>query len=392
MFSHTRKIISQNWLVDVEFTITSQVAIHEDSVIFGTQNGELICLDKEGNIQWKYEAIKKLNQKEALFLDQEDATSILCTPLIEEDKIYFGTESGEFHCITTQGTFLWKQALDGAIRGTPTIALNKTTNTPQIIAGTIDGSIYFLDLKGVIKKIIKIHSSIETNILLVDDIIFVGCGDGKIIACNQKGLHLWTYQTKSKITANLKVSELFSDGEKTLLIGSNDNNLYVLTLDGELKWKFETKGAIINAPITAHLSSNESRDIIVGSCDNNVYCINAHGEKLWSYETDFWVMASPSVINTNGYNRICMGSFDQKLYVLDGESEISLNFIPGLSGIINQTGYTSMATTRDVGENQAKKLYEQELGGHITSCIHIPNSQRLIVTTKQGKMYDFSLR
>ncbi|MCA9477591.1 MAG: PQQ-like beta-propeller repeat protein [Nanoarchaeota archaeon] len=391
MFSHKKKGLAKEWSLDVQTDITSQCSFVEKGIVFGTQSGKIVCVNFQGQIQWSFETNPHLGKEESLFLDQENSSSIVCTPLVHADFIYVGTELGEIYCLSADGSQIWKQKVESAIRGTPSI-IPQEGGEPAIAVGTIDGVVHFLDLKGKKMKAIKIHTPITSNILYVDGKIFVGCEDGKVIAFNTKGLHLWTYQTKGQITADLTSCELFGDGEKILLIASHDNYLYALTLDGELKWKFETKGSLISAPITAHLSSDQGKDILLGSCDNNVYCISPQGEKIWSYETDFWVTAPPVLIDKDGFFRIVAGSYDQKMYVLDGQGDFNLSFMPGLSGIINQTGYSSLMTSRDVGEDTAKKLAEEETQGHITSCRKIPDSEKILVTTKQGIVYEFELR
>lgn len=388
VFSNKKKP-RYEWTVNCNQTITSSLAILKDSVVYGTQEGQIHCVNKQGLTRWTYDASPHLSAKEQLFVDAQEVSSIFCTPLVFQDHLFFGTESGEIHCLDSSGKLVWKQKVDGAIRATPHII--KSNDESMLVIGTIDGSLYFCNLHGKILKIIKVKSPISTSIVEVNNVLYFGCDDGKVIACNEKGLHLWTYETHGKITANMVLGELFSDGVKSLIIGSQDNNLYVLSLDGELQWKFATKGAIISAPTLVHLSSQESKDILVGSCDNKVYCVSAHGEELWSYETDFWVTATPSIVERNGLNKICIGSYDQKFYVLDGESDFQLSYMPGLSGIINQTGYTSLTTSRDVGENTAKKLFEQEVQGHVISCTAIPNTSRVVITTKQGHIYEFSI-
>lgn len=387
------KIFSQKnkyaWSKEVQGPITSQTQVSDTHIIFGTQSGQLICMDLNGTISWQYNTSPDMSNVESIFVNQEEISSILCQPAIINNNIYVGTESGELHCITPDGTLVWKEQTDGAIRAMPTIY--EKDSTTYVVVGTTKGSIYFFDTKGTTHKIIKIHTPITTQIKIIKDFLFMGCQDGKVVACNTKGLHLWTYETKGPITANIMSCELFSDGEITLLVSSQDNNLYNLSLDGELQWKFSTKGALTSSAVVVHLSSNESKDVLIGSCDNSIYCLNAHGEKLWSYETDFWITSSPVLVKKNGLYKIGVGSYDQKFYVFDGESDFQLSYMPGLAGIINQTGYSSLATSRDAGQSTAKKLFEQEVQGHIISCASVPHSSKVIVTTKQGFMYEFSL-
>ena len=75
--------------------------------------------------------------------------------------------------------------------------------------------------------------------------MFVGSGDGRILALNQTdGSHIWSPTTRDYIVASVAVSR-----ENVVYAASSDKFLYALHGDdGSVIWKVETGAANVASP------------------------------------------------------------------------------------------------------------------------------------------------
>jgi outer membrane protein assembly factor BamB len=175
-----------------------------------------------------------------------------------------------------------------------------------------------------------------------------------------------------------------------VVIGSSDHILYVLDDAGELFWEYKTQGAILAKACLSDINNDNKLEIIFGSCDNNVYALTPDGEKMWSYETDFWIVSEPIVedIDDDGKKEIIIGSYDHNLYVLDSEGSYILDYMPGLGGVVHQTGHYSSIITQEPGKVTGKKIWQFKTEGIIVGCAYIPEDKSIVVNTKPGLVND----
>ena len=75
--------------------------------------------------------------------------------------------------------------------------------------------------------------------------VFVGSGDGRILALNQAdGSHIWSPTTGDYIVASVAVSR-----DNAVYAASSDKFVYALHGDdGSVIWKFETGAAVVATP------------------------------------------------------------------------------------------------------------------------------------------------
>lgn len=397
----SEKSVHPNWVLDLKSRVLNPPKIStyqnagEEIILIGTQEGKLYQMKIAGQVMWTYDAKNNLNQNELMFVDSETVNSINTIPLvidINNDKnIIFGTESGELICLNTQGKLLWKQTTKGPIRGQPIIS-NFKDEEKHLIVGSTDGILYRFTLLGNLIEAIDIGSSIENSPLHVNNMIFIGTRDGEVIAINNKSEISWRVKTEDRITANIISSVLSENQKEILLVASQDNNLYAINFEGEIEWTFPTEGALISQVVTVDINNDNKKEIIFGSCDNKIYCIDSNGELIWSYETDFWVTSTPIVsdIDQDGTVEVIAGSYDHKIYILDSQGDFKLDYIPGLGGVVNQSGHYSNTMNTEVGQNQGKLFCTYSLEGNIVGCAKI-SSGAIIANTKQGKIYNIQV-
>ncbi|MFW6378597.1 MAG: PQQ-binding-like beta-propeller repeat protein [Nanoarchaeota archaeon] len=383
--------------------ISSSLVIIQDKdggerIVFGTREGKLYSLDTKGQVQWVYDSKEELPDEELLFLDIDTVNSINSTPRSFFSKqgrehIVFGSELGVIYSLDGNGSLLWKLKTDGPIRSMPLIVDIDGDGKKEIVIGSSDHHIYILSEQGKLLRKIDAGAPVETTPLFVDNKLVTGLKDGRFVAFNPDGSVSWSVQTGDKITARA-VSTVLGEHHDAILIPSHDNILYALTHDGEVLWKYETGGAILSEVSIGDVNRDGNKEICFGSCDNSIYCIDEKGELVWSYETDFWVTTTPIIsdIDNDGKLEIVAGSLDHKLYVLDGEGTYKLNYIPGISGIVNQPGYHSKTINKDIGNREGKKFCEYQVDGSIVGHTMVGSTGRVILNTKQGKIYNLKFK
>ena len=365
-------------------------------ILFGTKDGRIISIGGDGIQKWAFSAQEHHSDLELMFLDAESSDSINSTPNIEDinwdgkKEILFGTEAGKLYCLDNTGKVLWTFQSQGPIRGSAIVQRFQNKES-GIIFGSSDRNLYFLSSKGKIFWKFETESEIESCPAFINHkqpMIVFGTNSGKLYCLDLKGKELWTYKTKGKILAQPVLETLSAGLEPVIVFGSTDGNLYCLGTSGELLWKYETDGAICSKAQVADLNSDGKKEIVFGSCDNSVYALDFSGKKLWSYQTDFWVVASPIVadIDNDGRLEVIAGSYDHNIYVLDCEGSYMLDYVPGVSGIVAQTGNYGEAITREPGKTLGKKIWQYQADGIIVGCALVDDTRNIIINTDSGKI------
>ncbi|MGV8141917.1 MAG: PQQ-binding-like beta-propeller repeat protein [Candidatus Woesearchaeota archaeon] len=396
--------IEERWKYDTGALLLSSPIIEDidndgkKEILFGTKNGKIVSIDMDGKPKWTYQAEEQHSQVELMFLDTDKTNSISSTPNVADinndghKEIVFGTESGRAYVLDAKGKQLWTYKTDGPIRGAPFIQ-KFANNQTGILFGSSDKYLYFLNSKGQLLWRYNAKSEIEstpTVILSQKPLIVFGSNDGMIHALDLKGNVVWQYKTEDKILAQAVYERVSPGTEPVIIIGSTDGVLYCINEHGNLVWSYETDGAICSRASVADINNDGKKEILFGSCDNSIYALDCNGKKLWSYETDFWVVASPIIEDMDGDGKleIIAGSYDHNIYVLDSEGTYVLDYVPGVSGIVTQTGHYGEAMTSGPGKTQGKKIWQYKTEGVVVGCAYLSGDKSIVVNTESGKIND----
>jgi outer membrane protein assembly factor BamB len=394
--------LEEKWNYDTRSLLLSGPVVEDidndgkNEIVFGTRNGQVLSISMEGDLKWAYNAQESHSEMELMFLDAETSNSISSSPNIGDinndghKEIVFGTESGRLFVLDNKGKPLWNYLTEGPIRGTPFIQ-KFANNQSGILFGSTDKHLYFLNSKGQLLWKYNANSEIgSTPALIVSKrpMIVFGSNDGVLHALDIKGAPLWTFKTGDKILAQPTYNILAQGSDPVIIVGSTDGVLYCLTEQGNLVWSYETEGAICSKANVADINSDGKKEIVFGSCDNSVYAIDMDGKKLWSYETDFWVVAMPIIADVDGDGRIeiVAGSYDHNIYILDSAGSYMIDYVPGVSGIVAQTGQYGEAITSGPGKTQGKKIWQYKTEGVVVGCAYLHNGKNIIVNTESGKV------
>ncbi len=138
----------------------------------------------------------------------------------------------------------------------------------HIVAGSVDGTVYALNMDGKLAWKLATGNSIEGSCTILNGKVFVGNLDGKMFCIDEtNGKILWTFASGGQIMA---APNIWQNGKSNLLIfGSYDFCIYALNAStGKLVWKLETENYINGTPaIWSDL-------VVCGGCDGFLHVIN----------------------------------------------------------------------------------------------------------------------
>ena len=397
--------LDKKWDFDAKSAITSAplvVDIDGDGrkeIIFGTKKGKLFVLDTNASIKWFYDSSEKIDEVELMFLDAESVNSIEAPPAVGNlngdgrNEIVFGTELGMVYVLDNKGKLLWKYKAKGPVRGQVLLYDLYEDGDVKVIFGCGDNKLYVLNSKGQLVWCFDTQSPVYSTpgiLHKVKPMIVFGTDDGTIFCVDKKGDLRWKFKTKDKVFAQPAIGKLFNDNRLFVVIGSTDQRLYVLDDSGELFWEYKTEGAILSKAFLGDINNDKKVEIVFGSCDNNVYALTSYGDKLWSYETDFWIASEPIIEDVDGDGRkeVVVGSYDHSVYVLDSEGSYVLDYVPGLSGVVQQAGHYSDIITQEPGKVAGKKIWQFRTDGIIVGCAYLSDKKSIVVSTKPRKVND----
>jgi outer membrane protein assembly factor BamB len=402
-FSKHNGHIIEKWVFDAKAPLLCGASVIEHNnrphIVIGTKTGAIICVDDLGTKLWSFGTQEKLGEVEQYFVDEDRVHGINATPTMADvnmdgvPEILVGTERGVLYCLNMDGKLLWKHDCGGTIRGSVLVSDLNGDGAVEIVVCSTNNKVTMLS--GMGKKIFEhiTPASVESTAGVFkgkNTIILFGDNSGMLTAITPSQEVLWRIDLKDKITAAPVMLN-----HQHIVVGTHGGNLFCVGERGELLWQFTTKGSIYSAVSVCDVNDDKQEEIVFGSCDNRIYMLSSDGKRMWSYETDFWVMATPLVtdINSDGKMEVIAGSYDQNVYVLDSDGTYLLDYMPGLGGIVNQSGHYSNILTSDPGEQTGKKIYRFATGGIVVGCSILERASAkpaLIVNVKTGKVNHLS--
>ena len=127
-------------------------------------------------------------------------------------------------------------------------------------------------------------------------------------------------------TGRLKIVRAFF---VILVMGGCGGRFYIapeamkMGIKPKILWSFETGSAVFSSPSIGDIDNDGKLEVVAGSWDNKIYALNGEdGSLLWSWTTGSGVSSSPSLgdIDNNGKLEVVVGSYDKKIYALNGEN------------------------------------------------------------------------
>lgn len=302
----------------------SAPVIDEEKIYFGADNGNFWAINQsDGSVVWKYKVGFHAKGK-----------YIFSSPAIYKNLVYFGAYDGNFYALDKEsGRRVWVFTEADWIGSSPCISPNLNLVYVGLEFGLWKkrGGIVALDLESGKKKweytmTGLTHSSPAYS--KKHSVVVCGCNNFSVYAFDaQKGKLLWEFETGGEV----KASFAFDDARDTVIFGSYDSYVYVLkTKIGELVYKIKTDEAIYSTPLV------NNNFAYVASLDKNLYCINLDtGKVVWKFATNGRIFASPEII----WDKVYIGSNDGRLYELDSVTGKNTAFFQAAERITNKIAY-----------------------------------------------------
>ncbi len=275
-----RSLTGVKWAFKTGGPVISSPALVGGMAVFGSDDCHLYAVDlATGAERWKFDT----------------GGAVRSSPAIVGGVVYAGSYGGNFHALdAATGRELWRFAVPGERRYAAK-GLHGYFPRGQVIPD-------FWDV-------------FQSSPVVVDGVVYFGCGDGHLYALDAAGGSLrWKYATGDVVHSSPAVV----DG--TVFFGSWDTNLHALdAATGAVRWKFKTGDDPENSNQTGIPSSPCVADGVVyfGCRDSHLYALDARtGALAWRYHLT-WIIASPVVRDGRVY---CNTSIPAFFFALDAHS------------------------------------------------------------------------
>lgn len=191
------------WSYDTGDEIRSTPFIINEMVYFGTEGGELLCLDFRGQVKWRFKAKR----------------AITSSPWVHENVVFVNSLDGFLYAVDAKsGWMLWRFRMEKPSIVSPSLA------DTLVFTGSADGHIYAVDTRSA-KEVwrFKTNHQVNSSPVIYKDALYVGSIDHYLYCLEYKtGRLRWKFETKGPITGTPTV---FDD---IVYIGSNDHFVYAL--------------------------------------------------------------------------------------------------------------------------------------------------------------------
>lgn len=233
------------------------------------------------------------------------------TPVIFNDTLIFGSDSGILWCIECNtGRIKWSVTTrDTTGKG---IISSPSLHDGKVYFGAYDGYLYCVEAEtGAVIRSAKLCDWIGSSPLIVNDKMYIGLEFSKepqgSVAC--VNINSFAIEWSHPVERMLHGSAVYSQEYNAVVIGTNDGTVLTLNADD---------GALMNSinvggPVKYHCALKDNLAVF-GSFDGNIYVYNfITGDKLFSYTTDDIVYSRALIVD----NKAFMGSADGQFIIIN---------------------------------------------------------------------------
>lgn len=289
--------VSIKWIYDAEGIFKSAPVVCDNKIVVGSTSGELLCLDLNGKLIWKYTT----------------KNAIEAPALIDDGVVYFGNLSGTLYALDLEtGKLKWEYKTENQIMGSPT--LFKAGSKTILAVGSYDYYLHGVDATTG-EGLWKYESDNFLNsspAIYKGKAVFGGC-DGFLHLVNMtNGLSAGKVEIATYVASSPAIV-----GNKAY-IGDYDAGFTSINLDEKkVEWRFQNTAN--NLPFIASPSVVGDK-ILIGSRDKFFYCLDRKtGKVLWKKNTGNRVDAS-AVANSKQVLLINMRGDLMLLSLTDGST------------------------------------------------------------------------
>lgn len=309
-------------------SITTRVLPVENLLLYGTQSGALVALDRAGEKQaWRFQA----------------GDAIFGTPVVANGIVYFASVDRKVYAVRLDdGGFVWAFPMKDIVSSSPTVAGD------NVYIASEDRTVYALDVDtGLPRWSFTSSGPFIAQPVVHDGLVFVSNNGGDIYALDAAtGAEVWTYSLPTGIITPAVVA----DGK--VYFGAFSRNLYagdhnVVALDektGDVIWTRELQDDVL-APMV--LANNR----LLVTLPRDLVALDAQtGNVLWRYASDRQFVGAPLAFGSQLVVLRAGG-----MQVLDAATGTVVNQIP-TTDTQSDTGLSSDGRELYLGTNMAEIL------------------------------------
>jgi len=278
---------------------SSPVVASDGTIYIGTAGEELLALDPDGEVRWRYRTLGNLKY---------------ATPAIGPDgRIYVGDAAGMFYAINPDSTKAWTFQAGGAIKSSATIGPGG-----EIYFGCDDGLLYALDHDSSLRWTYPAGDTIRSSPAVApDSTVLFGCYDSYLYALRPDGTLRWRALTGGPI----KYASPAVDTANVVYCGSYDGFLYAVTTSQEFLWACPLENAIRSTPAIGP----EGRTFVCAG--TRLFCLKPDGDIEWHRDTGGVIYSSPLYYSED--QAIVVGSDDGRLHCVHEDGTGDWTFTVG---------------------------------------------------------------
>jgi outer membrane protein assembly factor BamB len=218
----------QQWKAPTGGRVRSSPAVVDGTVYVGSMDGRLYALEAaSGKARWTFDTEGHAIDSSKVGFDR---TSIISSPAVTEERIFFGSRDAHLYAVDRRGTKqLWRfgHKLDD-LEGAPEVSWvigSPAVHDGLVFVGSSDGRFFNAVREESGQEVwrFKTPSNVLSSGTLAGGQIFFGCDDGHLFAIDEKtGEERWRLRAGAGIMSTPAVK----DG--VVLVGSDDGLVYAV--------------------------------------------------------------------------------------------------------------------------------------------------------------------
>mgnify|MGYP001559939801 CR=1 FL=1 len=284
----------------------SSPIVENDKIYVGSDQGRVLCLNLSGELLWEFKSDPHFE-------------GIHATPIIVKDKIIIGGYDGGIYAINkNDGSLVWKNKVSSWIGSTATYDEETKLAFVGLENSTLQGTLAAINAEnGNIVWEFTTNNHVPCRPAVWQDLVVFGSNDFYFYALDKKtGKLIWKYRTYGEIKGRISIDN------NMCFFACTDGRVYCIELKtGNLIWKRKIGRFLLNQPVIY------GDKVVVGSYSNQLTALDKKtGKVLWYFMTNGPIVSYP----TYHEGMVYFGSRDNSIYVVDAENgALQWKFITG---------------------------------------------------------------
>ena len=303
-----------NWQKEIGSPLVSSLLLYDNLLISCTFNSWITNTNskfQERNFIYALD----INNEGKKKWNVQITGDIFSSPCVCDGKIIvIGSLDSTIYALDMRGNIIWTFNTGGSIWSSP------ATNNHEIFIGSDDCCIYSFDLNGNLnwKSLLEGKIRATPSLMKSTNSLFIGTHSGIMYCLNQSdGSIKWKYETGKPILSSVAISK------DHIFFGCSDKKIYSLnSTNGSIKWKYETGDKVWSSPVITQNyddSDKEEGMLYVGSLDSHIYGLGIESGRLnWKFPTMDGIESSPCIVKNN----LFISSKDGLLYCFSNQQKM----------------------------------------------------------------------